>query len=190
MTEPQDPFAKPGDQPPQQPPPYGAPPPPPPGYGAPPPPPPGYGAPPPPGYGAAPYGAPPPGYGGGPELANWGLRVQSALVDWFLPFVVAGVFYQVSTGLGALLYLAALGWALYNAYLSGTTGQSTGKKMAGTRLVRSQDGQLVGGGAAVGRAFVHIVDGLPCYLGYLWPLWDAQKQTFADKIMGTLVIKA
>lgn len=51
MTEPQDPFAAPGEQPP------GSPPPPPP------PPPPPYGGPPPQGYGAAPYGQAP--YGGG-----------------------------------------------------------------------------------------------------------------------------
>jgi uncharacterized RDD family membrane protein YckC len=163
-------------------------------------PPPGYGTPPPPGYGTPPpgYGAPPPAYGepmaatpyGGATLAGWGSRVQSALIDWFLPFVVAGVFYEISTGLGLLMYLVALGWVFYNRYLEGTTGQSVGKKAAGTRLVRAQDGQLVGAGLAIGRAFVHIVDGLPCYLGYLWPLWDAQKQTFADKILGTLVIKA
>ncbi|MDP9183379.1 MAG: RDD family protein, partial [Actinomycetota bacterium] len=84
----------------------------------------------------------------------------------------------------------ALGWALYNCYLAGTTGQSTGKKIAGIRLVRELDGQLVGGGLAIGRYFVHILDSLPCLLGFLWPLWDAKKQTFADKILKTLVIKA
>ena len=178
MSTPQDPYD-----------PNNPPPPPPPGYGTPPPPPPAYGAPP-PQYGVAPqYGAPPPGYAGGTELASWGLRAQSGLVDWFGPFVLAGIVQQVSYNLGVLLSLAALAWALYNAYLQGSTGQSTGKKMAGTRLVRAADGQLIGGGAGVGRAFVHILDGLPCYLGYLWPLWDAQKQTFADKIMGTLVVK-
>jgi uncharacterized RDD family membrane protein YckC len=134
---------------------------------------------------------PPSGYTGGPELASWGLRVQSALVDWLIPALVADfVQIAVSRPLGYLLSLAALGWALYNAYLSGTTGQSTGKKMAGTSLVREQDGQLVGGGLAIGRYFVHIVDALPCFLGLLWPLWDAKKQTFADKILGTVVVKA
>jgi uncharacterized RDD family membrane protein YckC len=148
----------------------------------PPPPPPGYG-PPPPGYG------PPDGALAG-ELASWGLRVQSALVDWFVPFLVAGIVYRVNAVLGFLVYLAALAWALYNAYLQGTTGQSTGKKMAGTRLLHQQTGQPIGGGAGIGRAFVHILDGIPCYLGYLWPLWDAKKQTFADKIMSTVVVKA
>jgi uncharacterized RDD family membrane protein YckC len=148
----------------------------------PPPPPPGYG-PPPPGYG------PPDGALAG-ELASWGLRVQSALVDWFVPFLVAGIVYRVNAALGFVVYLAALAWALYNAYLQGTTGQSTGKKMAGTRLLHQQTGQPIGGGAGIGRAFVHILDGIPCYLGYLWPLWDSKKQTFADKIMSTVVVKA
>jgi hypothetical protein len=63
VTEPQDPFAAPGDQPPVPPPPPASyPPPPPAGY---PPPPPGYGVPPgypPPAYGAPGWGQP--GYGG------------------------------------------------------------------------------------------------------------------------------
>ena len=37
---------------------------------------------------------------------------------------------------------------------------------------------------------INIVNAIPCYLGYLWPLWDAKRQTFADKIMSTYVIKA
>ena len=59
----------------------------------------------------------------------------------------------------------------------------------GTYLVRESDGQFIGGGLSFARQIVHIVDGFPCMLGYLWPLWDAKKQTFADKIMGTVVVK-
>jgi uncharacterized RDD family membrane protein YckC len=115
--------------------------------------------------------------------------VQSALVDWFAPFLVGGILYAINKPLGSIVYLAAFAWALYQAYQGGETGQSMGKKMAGTRLAREADGQNIGGGLGIGRAFVHIVDGIPCYLGYLWPLWDAKKQTFADKILHTVVIK-
>ena len=150
----------------------------------PPPPPPGYG-PPPPGYG------PPPGGGVPGELVGWGSRVQSAIIDYFGPAIVAGIVVNaISRPLGLLLVLAAFGWGLYNGYLQGETGQSTGKKIAGTKLLSTTTGQPIGGGAGVGRAVVHIVDGIPCYLGYLWPLWDAKKQTFADKIMSTVVVKA
>ena len=38
------------------------------------------------------------------------------------------------------------------------------------------------------RHFAHILDMLPCMIGFLWPLWDAKRQTFADKVIGTFVI--
>jgi uncharacterized RDD family membrane protein YckC len=147
----------------------------------------GYG--PPAGYGA-PAGASPFGQPGGPQLAGWGDRATGAAIDWFGPSLVAGVLYQLSTALGSLAYLAAIGWALYNAYLQGNTGQSVGKKQAGIRLLREQDGQVIGGGLGIGRYFLHILDAIPCYLGFLWPLWDDKKQTFADKIVKSVVIKA
>jgi uncharacterized RDD family membrane protein YckC len=181
------------------PPPVGFPPPPPPpppggGYGAPAPQP--YGSPPAfgSGYGQQPaYGSPPQGYpGAGPagDYASWGLRIQSALLDYIAPFLVAGVIYAISRPLGALVYLVALGYALYQAYLGGQTGQSYGKKTAGTRLISEQTGQPIGGGLGIGRYLLHIVDAIPCYLGYLWPLWDAKKQTFADKIVTSVVVKS
>ena len=33
------------------------------------------------------------------------------------------------------------------------------------------------------RQLAHIVDGIFCYVGYLWPLWDGKRPTLADKIM-------
>ena len=38
------------------------------------------------------------------------------------------------------------------------------------------------------RDLAHIVDSVICYIGYLFPLWDARRQTFADKIMSTVVL--
>jgi uncharacterized RDD family membrane protein YckC len=188
---------------------YESPPPPPPpagGYGAPPPQPGapaggGYGAPAGGGYGAPAgggYGAPggqPTGYPAGAApapgaYADWPKRVLSALIDSVGPFILAGLFYSFSRPLGSLLWLVALGWGLYNAYLGGETGQSYGKKIAGTRLLLETTGQPPGGGLGIGRYFVHIVDSLPCYLGYLWPLWDPKRQTFADKILKTVVVTA
>jgi len=36
---------------------------------------------------------------------------------------------------------------------------------------------------------LHILDALPLFLGFLWPIWDAKKQTFADKIIKSVVVK-
>ena len=181
---------------PPPPPPYGQPAEQPPAYGAPAGQPPAYGQPAqppaygqqPPAYGAPAYGAPA-GVPAGVQLASWGLRVYAALIDFVGPFIVAGIFIQISRPLGWILWFAALAWSLYNAYQGGETGQSTGKKIAGTRLAREADGQNVGGGMGIGRYFVHIVDSLACYLGWLWPIWDSKRQTFADKILKTVVVK-
>ncbi len=37
------------------------------------------------------------------------------------------------------------------------------------------------------RQIAHVLDFLPCFLGYLWPAWDREKRTFADMIMETRV---
>ena len=169
MTTPSDPFGDPNA--------------PQPGYGAPEP---GYGAPP-PGYGAAPidpFSSP-----GGPQLVGWGTRVGSALIDG-APFIAAAFLGLASDALGLLLNLAALAFFFWNLYQQGVTGQTVGKKVMGTSLRREADGQFVGGGLSIARGFVHVVDALPCYVGYLWPRWDAKKQTFADKILKTVVVKA
>ena len=66
--------------------------------------------------------------------------------------------------------------------------EEAGKKIAGVKIVSEQTGMPIGGGMGIVRQFAHFIDGLPCYIGYLWPLWDAKKQTFADKIAKTVVI--
>ena len=83
-----------------------------------------------------------------------------------------------------------LAFVIWNLVQQGNTGQTVGKKQMGIRLLREQDGQVVGPGLSIGRAFVPIVDSLPCYIGWLFPLWDAKRQTLADKILHTVVVVA
>jgi uncharacterized RDD family membrane protein YckC len=164
--------------------------------------------PPPPPPGNQPYGAPPPygnpsyGYGAAPAVnyASWIQRVGAYLVDGLctLPFVILAVLLGSHTGssgtagVGVLYYvflLLALVVQGYNRWFqAGKTGQSWGKKALGLRLVSEQTGQPIGAGLAFGRDIAHFVDGIICYIGYLFPLWDAKKQTIADKIVKTIVI--
>jgi uncharacterized RDD family membrane protein YckC len=192
----------------QQPPQYGQP-----QYGQPPPP--AYPTPgdypPPTGYPAAPGGYAPqtytadtPGTFMGRQLANWLQRVGAYLIDYLiglLPVIVvlifAGAFsstnnraaVEASGGLVFLAYLATFAIWVYNrSILQGRTGQSWGKKALNLRLVRMADGQPLGGLMCFVRDIVHVVDALPCMIGYLFPLWDARRQTFSDKIMNTVVL--
>lgn len=141
----------------------------------------------------------PPAYGL-PVLASYGQRVGSFLVDVGIPtgvFMLVMLAAALSGDFGVLwtVYglgsLAMLGFVFWNSgYRQGTTGQSIGKQMLSVRLVGANTGAPVGFGLAIARQFAHVLDGIPFYLGYLWPLWDERRQTFADKICSTLVVRA
>lgn len=81
----------------------------------------------------------------------------------------------------AVLYIRALG----------KTGQTWGRKLANVKVVDKGTGQPIGFGRALGRTlFAQIISSSICYLGYLWMLWDKDKQTWHDKIVDTVVVKA
>ena len=39
------------------------------------------------------------------------------------------------------------------------------------------------------RQIAHLIDSAIFYVGYLFPLWDAKRQTLADKIMATVCLR-
>jgi uncharacterized RDD family membrane protein YckC len=122
------------------------------------------------------------------NYANWGQRVGAFLIDYVPIFVLNIISNAIgNTAITALFFLINLGWWIYNrGYLAGTTGQSWGKKLLNLRLIGEQTGQPIGFGMALVRDVLHVfVDFLPCLVGYLFPLWDAKRQTLADKILKT-----
>lgn len=131
------------------------------------------------------------GYGATPPYANWGQRFLGTLVD-MLVFLVPYILVIVSQGKGVLLAIggiAIIGVAIWQLIREGRTGQTVGKQALGIRLVRESDGQPLGVGMAFVRRLAHFLDSLACYLGWLWPAWDAKRQTFADKVCGSIVIR-
>lgn len=151
--------------------------------------------------------APPPVPGQAPTqaFASWGARLGAYIIDILPPTVLIVVmtalfgdneatgssFSFELTGLPFLVYLVlAIGWALFNwGHLQGTTGQTVGKKSLGIAVHGAQTGRPLGFGLSFARQIVHIVDAIPCYLGFLWPLWDKENRTFADMILSTRVVK-
>ncbi len=203
--------------PPPPPPPGGYPPPPPGGYPPPPPggyPPPPYSGypPPPPPYGGAVPAMPKEAY------TSWITRVLAALIDSIpiLILVGIGVGFAVASGdntcvttdmdygssvscasdpsstgviVAVLTYVAALAFGIWNfGYRQGKTGSSVGKSMLKFKVISEKTGQPIGFGLSIVRQLAHVLDSAFCYLGYLFPLWDAKRQTFADKIMTTVCV--
>ncbi|MEU3975977.1 MULTISPECIES: RDD family protein [Streptomyces] len=140
-----------------------------------------------------------PGYGSGmPQLAHWGLRAGGLIIDG----LVIGLPYGILVGIGGAMGDAAggiivllgvllmIGLVIWQLYQEGTTGQTIGKKAVGIRLLREADGRPLGFGMAFVRRLAHFLDSIACYIGWLWPLWDEKKQTFADKVCSSVVVKA
>lgn len=102
---------------------------------------------------------------------------------------------HMSGGSGAAIVLILVGvvtslaFAIWNVFIrQGRTGYTIGKGVLGIRLLDENTGQPIGALMAFLRQLVHTLDSLACYVGWLWPLWDRKSQTFADKIMHTVVV--
>ena len=138
--------------------------------------------------------------------ASWIARVGALIIDSlptgivFTVLAVAfgegetsenGFAFQLS-GLPFLVYVVfAIGWLVFNWVIrQGSTGQTIGKQIVGITVLGESTHQPIGGGLTFARQLVHVLDALPCGLGYLWPLWDRENRTFADMIMSTRVFKA
>ena len=94
-------------------------------------------------------------------------------------------------GVAAVLVsaLVGLGYVIWNyGYKQGTTGSTVGKSILKFKVVSEATGQPIGFGMSLVRQLAHAVDGIICYVGFLFPLWDAKRQTIADKILNTVCL--
>jgi uncharacterized RDD family membrane protein YckC len=92
----------------------------------------------------------------------------------------------IVVGIIAMVVVSIVYWGHYE----GRRGATLGKKALGIEVVRADTGGPIGFGRAVGRMFARLLSGQVLYLGYLWMLWDDNKQTWHDKIVGSIVVKA
>ena len=140
------------------------------------------------------------GYYQGDKLATWWQRVGANLIDWLplIPgFVLAIVGGQTHSPGGPTIWpggatigilVMAPPWLYNRCYLQGRTGQSWGKQVMGLKLIRMSNKEPIGWWKAAIRDLAHYLDILILYLGFLLPIWDARRQTLADKAMRTVVI--
>ncbi len=145
------------------------------------------------------------------QTAEWGTRFLGYLVDGVAPVIALYVLYFVAAfvgllvaGVGApeagaviggilglLVIVASIAFSIWNlCYRRGKTGQTLGQKIAKVRTVSEEHGRPIGFGNAFLRQLCHILDALPCYAGFFAPLWDEKNQTWADKIMRSVVVRA
>lgn len=129
--------------------------------------------------------------------------VESAGVDSTVDPVTGQVDQAAAQGYFADLFAMNLRLTLvfvslatvYYVVCHGAMSQSLGKMAVGIKLIRTDGGRPTWLDA-VKRALINpavqvipLAGGLLFMLNGLWPLWDDQKQSLADKVAGTLVVR-
>lgn len=84
------------------------------------------------------------------------------------------------------IYLLLRGIYFVGCWTSATS-QTVGQRLLGIRVV-DHDGLLVTQRAAVRRYLGFLLNYIVLFLGWLWPLWDEQRQGLHDKLARTLVV--
>ncbi|QZY46350.1 RDD family protein [Mycolicibacterium austroafricanum] len=130
-------------------------------------------------------------------LASWPVRAGAIAVD-----ILPGLGVIVTTALLALtaadgwvrwLFIAALAVTFFlmaanRLMLPVATGWTLGRALFGI-AVRRADDRPVGVLRVTGRELAHLLDTLAVFVGWVWPLWDRRRRTFADLLAGTEVYR-
>jgi uncharacterized RDD family membrane protein YckC len=123
---------------------------------------------------------------GGPRAGFW-RRFAAAVIDGIVVGIPAGILEAALHGIGYVLAIV-IGVGYY-AWLEGSaSGQTVGKRGMGIRVYDLRNGGSIGTGRAIGRYFARILSAIPIFLGYFWMLWDGERQTWHDKLVGSVVV--
>jgi uncharacterized RDD family membrane protein YckC len=137
------------------------------------------------------------------DLAGFGERLFADIVDYVIATVGSFLIWLIvdrwmlggqtgfmsDDGPPKVADFALFAWFLWNGtYLVGKTGQSWGRKLVGIKVVDAEGGPI-GFWRALGRnVFAALVSAPLFFLGFLWVLWDADKQAWHDKVFRTYVV--
>ena len=133
-----------------------------------------------------------------PELptASWPARAAAFAIDLLLGVAVIatmalltlsapqrGWLWWVFTGAAVVVFILI---AVNRLVLPWLTGWSLGRAVFGI-AVRRPGGSPVGLGRLFLRDLAHLLDTAALFIGWLWPLWDRRRRTFADLLLRTEV---
>jgi len=126
------------------------------------------------------------GKASGPRAGFW-RRFAAILIDDIMLGVVFFILVAALKGVGdAIGILIAIGYFVY--FEGGPRGQTLGKRALGIRVIDFDNGGPIGYGRAFIRYIGRIVSGIVIYIGFLWMLWDKEKQCWHDKFANDVVV--
>lgn len=134
----------------------------------------------------------------GYELATWVRRAVGLAINWaaaavcWMPMIVVderGASAATTVVVVVLAYVTGFVYLLLYASAVSRTGRWIGQRVVGIRIVRVTTLEPPTWWRSAARLLLSSVNTLPCYLGWFWPMWDPMRQTFADMIVDTIVVR-
>lgn len=132
-----------------------------------------------------------------PEPARWRTRATAIAIDLLpgsavmastgmlaLSLPSDSVWRWLVSGIAGLVFLAT---EVNRIFLPALKGWSLGRAFTGIEVVRGADDAAAGVGRLLLREVAHLVDTVPVLLGWIWPLRDRRRRTFADLLARTEV---
>lgn len=88
------------------------------------------------------------------------------------------------------VWLISVGYGVWNlGWRQGRSGASLGKSVTGIRVVNAGTGRPVGVAWSLVRTAGQLLNVVTLGVGYLWALVDRRRQTFADKLVGSVCVR-
>lgn len=116
---------------------------------------------------------------------TWPLLVGIYGWDYFNPEVTKGVVAGTADFLISWVFPFAAAIWFWRAR------QATPGKMAlSLHVVDAKTGATMSMGQSIGRYFAYIISIIPLGLGFLWIAFDARKQGWHDKLVGSVVVRS
>ena len=121
-----------------------------------------------------------------PRAGFW-QRVGAVILDGIVLAIPSAILVIALKGAGyAVAMLLSIAYFTY--FEGGATGQTLGKRMMGIRVVSLDGSGSIGYVRAFARWIGRYVSTLIIYIGYLWMLWDKEKQCWHDKLASDVVV--
>lgn len=134
------------------------------------------------------------------EYAGFWIRLGAVLIDLMVMGVVlyipSTVIYGSEYWVGDQFFYGF--WDLMFSYVLPLVGTiwfwlrfsgTPGKMALKLKIVDAGTGNKLTFGQAIGRYFAYILSAIPFFLGYIWVGFDKRKQSWHDKLAGTVVIR-
>ncbi len=127
------------------------------------------------------------GNASGPRAGFW-RRFGGSVIDAIILGVISAILQVAVKGAGGSGLSVLAGLLYFTLFVGGARGQTPGMSALGIRVISFDGTGTIGYGRALIRWIGGYLSAIVIFLGFLWMLWDKEKQCWHDKLASDVVV--